>query len=156
MKSILSATLIISVATMALYADVSIVSSSYQEQVKVAPSGEKVKSWVKSHKVVPGTVIRYVNSIENSGVDEAQKLVIDNPIPENMLYLPNTATCQSSCEVTYSADGGVSFHTPTELYIGVGQERHIARASEYTNIRWVVDALLASSQSYVEYQARLK
>jgi uncharacterized repeat protein (TIGR01451 family) len=137
-------------------ANVSISSTSLQEQIKVSPSGEKVKEWIKASKVVPGTVIRYVNTIENSGDKPARKLVVNNPIPENMEYVANTATCEGTCIITYSVDGGKSFKKPEELFLGVGEERHMAKATEYTDIRWVVDTLATTSQSTVEYKARLK
>ena len=137
-------------------ANVSINSASFQEQTKVTQSGEKVKEWVKASKVVPGTVIRYVNSLENAGEKSATKLVVNNPVPENMEYVANSAACASGCSLSYSVDGGENYGQPESLYLGVGEERHLAKASEYTNIRWVVDSLAASSQSSVEYKARLK
>jgi len=137
-------------------ANVSINSASFQEHTKVNANGEKVKEWVKASKVVPGTVIRYVNSLENSGDKSATKLVVNNPVPENMEYVANSASCESGCSLSYSVDGGKTYKQPEELFLGVGKEKHLAMASEYTDIRWVVDALAATSQSTVEYQARLK
>lgn len=137
-------------------ANVSINSASYQEATKVDSNGEKEKEWVRASKVVPGTVIRYVNSLENSGEQSATKLVVSNPVPTNMEYVANSASCQSECTLSYSVDGGKSYKQPEELFLGVGAERHIANASEYTHIRWVVDSLSATSQSSVEYKARLK
>ncbi len=153
MKKFLS---VIFTMSMALHADVSITSASYQEEIEITPSGEKIVRWVKAHKVVPKSIVRYVNQLENKGDREAQELIINNPIPENMLYISGSASCQSHCQISYSVDGGLSFYQPEELYVGVGQARHIARASEYTNIRWIVDRLPASSQSSVEYSAQLK
>lgn len=137
-------------------ADVSISSSSFQETLKVSPSGEKVKTWEKATKVVPGTVIRYVNTLLNSGTQVATKLVVKNPIPKNMLYVANSATCSSECTVSYSVDGGSSYYQASELYVGLGEKRHLAKASDYTNIQWVVSRLNATSQSSVEYKALLK
>ncbi len=137
-------------------ANVTINSASFQEQTKVTPSGEKVKEWVKASKVVPGTVIRYVNTLDNSGDKSARKLVVNNPIPENMEYVAGSAACQSACSISYSIDGGKTYNQPEELFLGVGKNRHLAKASEYTDIRWVVDSLGAKTQSGVEYKARLK
>jgi len=137
-------------------ANVSINSASFQEQTKITASGEKVKEWVKASKVVPGTVIRYVNSLKNAGAKPATKLVVSNPVPENMEYVANSASCASACSLSYSVDGGENYGLPESLYVGVGKERHLAKASEYTNIRWVLDSLGATSQSSVEYKAQLK
>ena len=139
----------------ALNANVTINSTSYQEEVTTSETGEKVKSWVKTHKVVPGSVVRYVNTLENSGTQPATSLVVNNPIPEHMEYVAGTASCQSGCLITYSVDGGQTFKQASELFIE-GEERHLAKASEYTDIRWVVEKLPSMAQSNVEYQARLK
>jgi hypothetical protein len=56
-----------------LNADVSISSASFQEK-KV---GKETK-WVKATRVVPGTKVRYVNSLTNSGAQNATNLVITN------------------------------------------------------------------------------
>jgi len=148
--------LILMLASVALHSEVSISSTSYQEAVKVNSNGEKVKEWIPTAKVVPGTIVRYVNSLNNGGEERATNLVINNPIPENMEYVANSATCQSECSVRYSVDGGKTFKDPSELFVGEGQARHLAEAKEYTNIRWVLTALEAHAATTVEYKARLK
>jgi uncharacterized repeat protein (TIGR01451 family) len=155
MKKTVLTTLMVMMSTVALQANVSINSASFQKHVELK-GGEKVTTWIKASKVVPGTIIRYVNSLENSGTQTASKLVINNPIPANMEYVASTASCKSDCSVVYSVDGGKTFKEPSELFVGEGKERHVAKASEYTDIRWTVDALAATSQSSVEYKARLK
>lgn len=137
-------------------ANVTINSASFQEHIRVTKSGEKVKEWVKASKVVPGTIIRYVNTLNNLGDKTATKLIINNPIPENMEYVANSATCQGGCTISYSVDGGKTYKQPNELFLGVGEKRHLAKASEYTDIRWIVAKLDAKTQSAVEYKARLK
>lgn len=157
MKTVfIKSVLLLSLSAVALQAKVTLNSTSYQEIAKVDMNGEPIREWVKATKIVPGTVIKYVNSLENSGSQTATKLVVNNPIPENMEYVANSAMCQSSCDVTYSVDGGRTFLEASELFVGEGVERHLAKASEYTNVRWVLDRLEGTSQSSVEYKARLK
>lgn len=156
MKTLLKTSALLCVVASLVNANVSISSASYQEQTKMMENGEKMTSWVKASKVIPGTVIRYVNALENSANETANQLVVSNPIPENMEYLANSATCQTGCSLDYSVDGGKSYDKAENLYVGFAEERHLARASEYTNIRWTIDSLLATSQSAVEYKARLK
>lgn len=156
MKVILR-TVVLAVSLMGMVqANVSISASSYQEKIKFSEDGQKIQEWVKAEKVVPGTVIRYINALENRGKKMATKLVVDNPIPNNMIYIGNSATCQSACSLFYSVDGGKNYQKPEALFVGSGEARHLAKASEYTHIRWVVDSLDAVSQSTVEFQAQLK
>jgi len=156
MKFFLKTSLVLCTVASLAQANVSISSTSFQELTKVTPSGEKSKEWVKTEKIVPGTVVRYVNTLENSGVEIATKLLVKNPIPNNMEYVADSAACQGTCSVSYSIDGGQTFNDPSELYVGVGENRHVAKASEYTDIQWIVNSLSANSQSFVEYKARLK
>lgn len=156
MKFFLKASTLLFVVVSMAQANVTLNTASFQEQTKVTVTGEKVKEWVKASKVIPGTVVRYVNTLENQGDDVATKLVIKNPIPKNMEYVANSASCASECTLSYSVDGGKSYKQPSELYVGEGEKRHLAKASDYTDIKWVVSSLSATAQSSVEYQARLK
>ena len=156
MKTLFTTSALVCLAASLLQGNVTINSASFQELTKVTPSGEKVKEWVKASKVVPGTVIRYMNTLNNDGAKSATKLVIKNPIPKNMEYVSNSALCQTGCSVSYSVDGGKSYKKAEALYVGVAQKRHLAKASEYTDIKWVLTRLDANAQSSVEYKARLK
>ncbi len=137
-------------------ASVSMSSASFQEQIKVTPNGEKTYEWVKAEKIVPGTVIRYVNTLSNSGKKKATKLVVKNSIPKHMEYIANSAACENGCKLLYSVDNGKNFKMVSELYVGEAEERHLAKAFEYTDIMWIVNALTAKTESFVEYKARLK
>jgi len=75
-------------------ANVSISASSYQEKTQLSEDGQKVKAWVKAEKVVPGTVIRYVNALNNSGNKLATKLVVDDTISKNKDEVGECASCQ--------------------------------------------------------------
>lgn len=156
MRKTILTVLLTMITSVMLQANVTIASASYQEKIEVNESGDKVRKWVNAEKVVPGSIVRYVNTLENKGTVQARKLVIKNPIPENMEYVADTASCQGSCNITYSIDGGKSFKKVSELFLGKGDNRHLARPAEYTDIRWVLDSLDAKSTSSVEYKARLK
>jgi len=147
---------IFSMMTVALQAEVTISSASYQQVIKKDKSGKKVKQWVKATKVVPGTEVRYYNTLKNKGKDQAQKLVVVNAIPKHMQYIKGTAKCKSKCKITYSVDGGKTFNKPKKLFVGKGKKRHRAKASEYTTIQWVVDTLAGEEKTVVEYKARLE
>ena len=156
MKKMLTKSVLFLGLSIMAQAEVNIHSASYQQQVEVSASGEKVEKWVKATKVVPGSIIRYVNVLNNSGSIKATKLVINNPIPKNMEYVLESASCETTCSLSYSVDGGKTYNKEENLYVGQGEERHLAKASEYTDVRWVLENLSANSKSNVEYQARLK
>ena len=154
-KTLKLSTLCLCMATM-LHANVSISSNSFQEKVHLSEDGQKTTEWLKADKIVPGTTIKYVNNLVNSGDKKANHLVIKNPIPKNMQYIANTAQCKTVCSVRYSIDHGATFHTPEELYLAGESGQRLAKASEYTDIMWVVESLDAKTESFVEYKAKLK
>lgn len=156
MKKTALSTLFVLMTSMALQANVTINSASYQEELKVQEDGENIKVWVKAKKVVPGSIVRYVNTLNNSSQEKATKLVVNNPIPKNMEYVANSASCQNGCAIYYSIDSGKTFKKSSKLFLGYGDEKRLAKASEYTNIRWVLNGLNGQSESSVEYKAQLK
>lgn len=133
-----------------IYADVSIKSQSFQEKTI-----NKQTKWVKATKVIPGTKVRYVNTMSNSGTQAAQNLVITNPIPKHMLYAEGSAKCDGACSITYSLDGK-AFDVPDKLFVTENGKKRTAKATEYKAIRWVVQTLDAKQSSSVQFDAILE
>jgi len=156
MKKPVLVTIFTLLATVFAHANVTIESTSYQEQIKTTVEGEKITTWVEAKKVMPGSVVKYVNMMTNHTKQNATKLVVNNPIPKNMEFIQGSASCLEDCTISYSVDGGRHFMKASELYIGTKDDEHLAKASEYTNIRWVLSVLNKKSKSSVEYKARLK
>ena len=154
MKRILTVSVIaLAIMTMTAQAKVTISSQSYQKVVK-----NKKAKWVQATKVVPGSVIRYINTLQNKGKEAAENLVVVNAVPEHMEYVKGTAVCQSKCNVTYSVDGGKTFAKSKKLFVKdkKTKKKRRANASEYTTIKWVVAKLNGAKKTTVEYKAKLK
>ncbi len=136
---------------------ISLTTKSYQEVVEVDSSGKKVVKLVDAKKVLPGDIIVYKNTIENSSQKPAKNMVLNNPIPEHMEYVANSANCSDGCKILYSVDGGNSFDVPSKLMIKVGNKSRLALPKEYTNVRWIlISALNPNSVTDVSFKARLK
>lgn len=114
------------------------------------------KKWVKTQKVIPGTKVKYINTLTNQGSTDANNLVVVNAIPKEMNYVANSAKCKGKCSISYSVDGGKSYNSPRKLYITKGSRKVRAKAEDYTNIKWIVAKLNGSTQKSVEYSAILK
>jgi len=154
MKKLYIALMMISSLLIAsVHAEVSITSQSYQKVLK-----KKKEKWLKASKVVPGAVVKYVNTLKNSGKGTAENLSIINAIPKHMLYVKGSAKCKKKCTITYSVDGGKTFNKPKKLFVKDKKTRKSrrAKAKEYTAIRWVVTKLKGKKKTTVEYKARLK
>ncbi len=133
-----------------LMADVSISSASFQEK-KI---GKEIK-WVKTTRVVPGTKVRYINTLNNSGLENATNLVITNAIPKNMSFVDSSAVCSTKCDISYSLDNKV-FDIPANLMVTENGKKRVANASDYKAIKWNIKSLGNKQKDTVQYEAILK
>ncbi|MDD2450517.1 hypothetical protein [Sulfurovum sp.] len=136
--------------TSVMHAEISITSESLQEK-----RINKQLKWVKATKVIPGTKIRYLNTVSNTGEQAAEDLVITNPVPKHMQYLEGSAKCAGACTITYSLDGKV-FKAPDKLFVTEMGKKRKARASEYKAVKWVIERLGAKQRSSVQFDAVLE
>ncbi|MFH1688737.1 MAG: hypothetical protein ABIE42_00690 [Candidatus Eisenbacteria bacterium] len=112
---------------------------------------------IEASRVVPGDEVIYTIYYSNTGVETAENVVITNPVPDHMTYMVGSASGNGTA-VTYSVDGGMVFAAPGELLVpdGAAGERP-ATPSEYTHIRWTLDATLPpSEEGLVGFRARLE
>jgi uncharacterized repeat protein (TIGR01451 family) len=162
LATILAITLLTSAALQAKKSPepVSVTTQSYQLVVKKTKDKKgkikKVKKWVKASKVVPGTIVKYVDTVTNNTDAAMNNVAIKNPINPHLIYMAKTARCQTECGVLYSVDGGKHFDVPARLFVGKGKKRHLAQPKEYNAIQWTIVSVPAKSNVTVEFKAKLK
>jgi len=91
------------------------------------------------------------------GSKTAAKVVITNPIPAHMQYLPASAD-GAGMAITFSIDGGQTYDTPERLMVvqADGTERR-ATPADYTHIRWArQQGLDPGVNGQVSFRARLE
>lgn len=89
--------------------------------------------------VQPGEVLRYTVTGTNAGKAAAKKLVVTQPVPQQMVYRLDSASNSVAADVVYSIDGGKTFtETPmVEVKLPNGEtEMQPAPAEAYTHVRW--------------------
>jgi len=127
-------------------------------EVKVInEDGEPEVKRVPAEKVIPGDVVIYTIYYSNTGVKQAEEVVIINPIPEHMIYTVNSAHGKGTI-ITYSVDNGKTYANHEELKIldDTGLN-HPAKASDYTHIRWAIaEPLEAGASGFVGFKAKLE
>lgn len=108
------------------------------EQSMTDERGTEITRLVAVERIVPGNEVIYTVSATNVCDQAADAVVIDNPVPEHMKYVANSAVGPGT-EVTFSIDGGFTFGEPETLTVRNpdGSQRR-AQPDEYTNIRWVM------------------
>ena len=134
---------------------ITITTSSYQEVVKKDENGKLKKVWVKATKVVPGTVVKYINEVKNNSDTPLENVVVTNQIDPNLEYVKNSATSKG-VEVKFRVKGSKEFKKPNELYIVNNGKKRLALPKEYRAIRWSINKLKPKSTFKLEYKAKLK
>jgi uncharacterized repeat protein (TIGR01451 family) len=115
--------------------------------VKLAPA----------ERVVPGDQVVYTLEIRNTGMVPVHAPWVTYRIPAHMAYVADSATGPGA-ELEYSIDGGRTFERPENLQ-SVDAEGHaqIAKAMEYTDIRWQLkNTLKSNSVAYARFRAVVK
>lgn len=89
-------------------------SSVQKVETFVNEQGEQERRLVDTERVVPGDELRYTITFSNQGEPtvDAGSIVITNPVPNDTIYLEDSAS-GSGTEVVFSADGGESWERPT-------------------------------------------
>jgi uncharacterized repeat protein (TIGR01451 family) len=119
--------------------------------------GKPVKKWRKATKVVPGTIVKYIDTITNESDEVIKDAKISNPINENLIFVEGSATSEAKFSVTYSVDGGKHYAVPAKLFvIGKDKKKHPAQAKDYNAILFSVDEVPAQSKVDVSFKVKLK
>ena len=105
------------------------------EKEVVNDKGEKSKVLVPAGKVIPGTEVIWTVTANNSCKQPSDKVTINNPVPEHMTLVPNSAFGPGS-DISYSLDGQ-TFAAAGQLTVQENGIARPARADEYKHIRWV-------------------
>jgi len=138
------------------FAQVTLVTEAFKIITVQNDDGTVSEKWVAADKIVPGDKVGYRISYNNTGSDSATGVVINNPVPENTLYVANSAQGADS-QITYSADAGKNFARSAELVVEKDGKNRKARAEDITHIRWTLpEAVAPKASGSVEFQVRVK
>jgi len=124
-------------------------------EVQKADGKSKVE-WVQADNIIPGDKVGYRISFTNTGEKPAENIVLNNPIPDNTIYVADSARGANS-KIEYSVNSGSDFGQPNQLFIEKDGKKLPAKAKDYTNVRWTLTKPLASGASgSVQYVVQVK
>lgn len=129
-----------------------------QEKVIVGKDGVKHTEIVPAGRVLPGVEVIYTIKYTNVSKKPAENLVVNDPIPEHMIYVDGSATGDGTA-ISYSADGGKHWSAMIEtLEIDNGNSTtRSATARDVTDIRWAVKGKVApGATGQVSFRAVLQ
>jgi len=137
------------------FATVSLESQPYKVVMSTQEDGSVAEEWVEADKIAPGDKVGYRITYVNTGEEPVSGVTINNPVPENTVYIMNSAN-GSGTSITLSVDGS-QFAPAGELKVLEDGKVRPAGAADIESIRWIVDDALAPSASgFVEFQVRVK
>lgn len=122
----------------------------------VDEQGQRATKLVSAAKVIPGTQVVWTVTASNVCDKAAEKVFIDNPIPAQMSYVPDSAL-GAGADIQFSTDGR-QFAEPASLRVSEADgTQRAARSSDYTHIRWSLRNPIGPGQVAVaRYRAALK
>lgn len=114
-----------------------VVQSIAETEVEITnKAGRKEKKRQPVVLAVPGSQVIYTTRFTNKGAKPAGNVVINNPIPENTVFVIGSAF-GANTDITYSVDGGKSYDLPAKLTIkNPDSTVRPAKPNDYTHIRW--------------------
>ena len=130
----------------------------FLEQIAIDTLGIKTKKMipVEDKMVRRGDTLVYVNRLSNTSRIVKKDIVVMNPIPFKTAYLRGSATCEGSCKIKFSIDGGKSFDYGENLYVRYGKKKRVAKGSEYTHIQFTFYSLHPFAKVRMAFKSRLK
>ena len=127
-----------------------------QEQSVTAADGSVTKKFQPAGHIVPGSEVVYTTTARNLCKKPAEKLVIEQPVPEHMVFVADSAI-GGGTQITLSTDGR-EFHAPGELTVrNADGSARPAGADDVRAVRWVLSGALAPQDSLsVRYRASVR
>lgn len=125
------------------------------EQEVTDAQGKKTTQLVAPGKVVPGNEVIYTITASNVCDKPATNVVINNPVPEHMTYVMNSAMGIGT-DMTFSLDGKSFAKLDTLTAKNADGSTRAIRAEDIKNIRWVYNTAINPGQSgFVRFRARV-
>lgn len=132
-------------------------TEAFQEVEIKNPDGKLVKKRQSVATAVPGAEVIYVITYRNTGTEASDKVVVNNPIPAGLAYVPGSAHAAGT-RAEVSVDQGKKFGALDALQVrGANGAMRAASGEDVTHVRWTVLAPVAPTASgSVSYRAVLK
>jgi len=138
---------------------VELISLAEVEVVQKNDAGQEVLKRVEASKanVAPGDTVIFTVNYVNNGDQAATDVAVNNPVPQHMTYVDNSAEGKDAA-IDFSVDNGKTYGQIANLKsrTAAGKERPAAPA-DVTTIRWILKRpLQAGAKGSVSYKAKVK
>ena len=136
---------------------VKIQTSSFQKIFVKDKNGKKSKKWVKAKKVVPGDIVKYIDTIVNDSNQTLKSAKVVNPIDKSLIFIAKSTNSTAKYELKFSIDGGNTFKEPSNLFVTNKKGKKVlAQAKDYNALEFTVKEVPANSKVKVSFKTKLK
>lgn len=153
----LSTALLIALFSSQVFADITLKTTAEIEVKQTDTSGKVKISRIPANTVIPGNEVIYTIKARNTGNQNADNVIVTNPVPVQMRYVDGSASGEGA-DITFSVDGGKSYAKPDKLTVkDKDGNSKPATASDYTNVRWIFNfALKPGQEAAVWFRAEVR
>jgi uncharacterized repeat protein (TIGR01451 family) len=138
------------------FAQVELKTEMFEVVEKQQDNGTSKVEWTTPDNIVPGDKVGYRILFTNTGDQPAADIVLNNPIPQNTIYVEGSARGANS-NIVFSVDGGKQFAKPEQLFVEANGKKIPASAKDYTHVRWTLtSALPVGKDGSVQYVVQVK
>ena len=122
----------------------------------VDAQGKPAKRLVPPNKVVPGNEIIWTITATNTCAKAAEKVVVENNVPEHMVYVADSAM-GAGTDIAFSLNGRDYAKLGDLKVRDADGSTRAPRADEIKSIRWVYgSAFAANATGFVRYRAKVE
>jgi uncharacterized repeat protein (TIGR01451 family) len=134
-----------------------VTTEAFQEVVVKNKDGKPEKKRQPVKTAIPGGEVIYVITYRNTGDKPAENVVVNNPVPQHLAYIPGSAQ-GAGTRVEFSVDKGKQFGALETLRVKAANgATRLAKGDDVTHVRWVVLGPVSPGASdSVTYKARIK
>ncbi len=157
--SVLFAVLLFTPVLVLAQPKISVDMKAEKEVVEVV-NGKKITKRISAKTANPGQKLIFTLQYKNSGNEKATNVKVDNPIPENTVYVVGSGIGKNS-KMLFSIDGGKTYKQPSlltyeETLPGGKKVKKQASPEQYTHVRWVISEVPPGKEGTVGFQVRMK
>ncbi|MFN0039577.1 MAG: hypothetical protein ACKVP2_08715 [Burkholderiales bacterium] len=132
-------------------------TEAFQDVLVKDKEGKTQKKRKALVKAVPGDEVIYVITYRNTGDKPAENVVVNNPVPVGLSYVPGSAVGEG-VRAEVSVDKGKQFGALETLRVKAANGAlRAAKAEDVTHVRWtLLSAVPPAASGSVTYKALLK
>lgn len=122
-------------------------TAAEQEHAVTAADGSASRQYQPATRVVPGTEVVWITSARNTCSKPAEHVVIDQPVPEHMVFVADSAI-GGGAQISLSTDGK-DYRAASQLTArNVDGSSRPARATDVRFVRWTLTSAIAPQDQF--------